>query len=165
MFAPLFNRRFAYAVSLGLIVIAGALSFHSFSRRTSDDGERQPTVIANVNSKHTAPPTVTTIATTAKRENLSVAPTQVGKRAKIVNAQSVAQQRRVRAQRTPPSVEQNLVALTNGTTQQVVAQEIATNGVEAAAQPEVSRIEMQTSDPNIRIIWLAPKAEAMQPLW
>ena len=33
-----------------------------------------------------------------------------------------------------------------------------------AAQPEVSRIEIQTSDPNIRIIWLSPKIEAAQPL-
>jgi hypothetical protein len=35
-----------------------------------------------------------------------------------------------------------------------------------AAQPEVSRIEIQTSDPNIRIIWLSPRAEddAARPL-
>ncbi|MDQ1560223.1 MAG: hypothetical protein QOD32_3283 [Pyrinomonadaceae bacterium] len=33
------------------------------------------------------------------------------------------------------------------------------------AAPEVSRIEIQTSDPNIRIIWLSPKPEpAEQPL-
>jgi hypothetical protein len=32
------------------------------------------------------------------------------------------------------------------------------------ALTEVSRIEIQTSDPNIRIIWLAPGTDSAQPL-
>jgi hypothetical protein len=33
------------------------------------------------------------------------------------------------------------------------------SGATTAAQPGVSRIEIQTSDPNIRIIWLSPGTE------
>jgi hypothetical protein len=44
------------------------------------------------------------------------------------------------------------VAATNTTTG-------AGGGAQTAAAPEVSRIEIQTSDPNIRIIWLSPPTE------
>jgi hypothetical protein len=46
-------------------------------------------------------------------------------------------------------------------------EQIASIGGDATdAAPEVSRIEIQTSDPNIRIIWLSPKPEdaVEQPL-
>jgi hypothetical protein len=70
--------------------------------------------------------------------------------------------------RTPSTVRRNPLAPVSGATERANAQEIATtngSGGEMNAQPEVSRIEIQTSDPNIRIIWLTPATETpAQPL-
>jgi len=57
---------------------------------------------------------------------------------------------------------------TGGTKQATSPQELATGssggGGAATAQTEVSRIEIQTSDPNIRIIWLSPVTDSASPL-
>jgi hypothetical protein len=48
-------------------------------------------------------------------------------------------------------------------TEQIASHNVGSAPIDA---PEVSRIEIQTSDPNIRIIWLSPKPDdaATQPL-
>ena len=51
------------------------------------------------------------------------------------------------------------------TAQTVATKSAVAGGVVTDTQPEVSRIEIQTADPDIRIIWLLPAAgDATQPL-
>ncbi|HKP72286.1 MAG TPA: zf-HC2 domain-containing protein [Pyrinomonadaceae bacterium] len=162
-FASLFNTRLAYAAALAVLVIAGALSLRNFSRRTTGDDAQQPAVVAVVNNNRAPAPTETpTIPKLTGRESLNVTTPRVERRERAERTQRATRRSPAQARQTPPHVEQNLVASTNAATRRVVGQEIA--GGEASAKPEVSRIEIQTSDPNIRIIWLAAKTDAPEPL-
>ena len=178
-FASLLNARFAYAAMLALIVAAvAALSLHSYVGRKSE--------IASVNDEHRGTPAATPVSkiTTTSRDARSVDPGEKNL-AETVNAGS-------RQLAKPPSLKRHINnanaqnatgrslnlansapvhARRNPLAPPVAApgerkEEIATssNGVTNAA-PEVSRIEIQTSDPNIRIIWLSPKPDAVtEPL-
>ncbi|MBI1763167.1 MAG: zf-HC2 domain-containing protein [Acidobacteria bacterium] len=44
-----------------------------------------------------------------------------------------------------------------------VAQNMSVTNSAPVPEPEMMRMEIQTADPNIRIIWLTPKATAMNP--
>lgn len=61
-----------------------------------------------------------------------------------------------------------VVAAATAATQRANARELAASGGRAGAagaQPEISSIEIQTADPNIRIIWLSANTEdAVRPL-
>lgn len=187
-FYRFFNTRLAYAASLSLLLIAAALTLHSYVRRTSEDGERAP-VIANVERERPTPPTAlktpqaawpesderrtarpfkesARVATSkARRATKSSLP---GVRTGIENARNKAKAVLPFAPHTPPAVGRNPHALTVAAAGRAKAEEInagSGNNGETNAPPEVSRIEIQTSDPNIRIIWLSRGVEdSAQPL-
>lgn len=110
-----------------------------------------------------------------KGSQLANLPSSPKRRAKEDNVRNEAQRSVNLAEHTPSRAQQNPLApiiapppqntAVNATAN---AQEIARGGGDgggATDAPEVSRIEMQTSDPNIRIIWLSPRPDAVvQPL-
>ncbi|MDQ1610173.1 MAG: hypothetical protein QOG00_104, partial [Pyrinomonadaceae bacterium] len=66
--------------------------------------------------------------------------------------------------RAPSTAVRNPTTMVAAATARANAEASAATGAsnsseQATAAPEVSRIEIQTSDPNIRIIWLSPVAE------
>jgi anti-sigma factor RsiW len=93
-------------------------------------------------------------------------------RANVEQARSVSSRSLHTTTRAPANARLNPPAPTvaaraaRGNTGEIAAKRSVGRGNETkAAQPEVSRIEIQTSDPNIRIIWLSPHAEdAARPL-
>jgi hypothetical protein len=180
-FASLFNARFAYAASLGLLVATvAALSLQSYLGRKSTDGaagnlladtklERPVRPQATGDGRETSSP-----ADEAAREN--------GRRGAQQAAQSSSPRRhavtdgntRNETQRSvnlakhapPPQVRRNsrapIVAAPGKHVEEIAR---SSSSGETSAAPEVSRIEIQTSDPNIRIIWLSPKPDDIaQPL-
>jgi hypothetical protein len=185
-FASLFNARFAYAASLAFVVAAfAALSLHSYIGRESLDVAR-PDLIANANRECIGTPAVTPapFSTQAKgdgRQTLSLASetTRETKNAGERSAKSSSPPRRVKhgnaqnatgrsvdlTKHAPDHVQRNSLAPTIAATTANAAESARSSG-ETEAAHEVSRIEMQTSDPNIRIIWLSPKPDdaTAQPL-
>jgi hypothetical protein len=188
VFAPLFNMRFnmrfAYAASLVLIVAAvAALSLYSYVGRKPD--------IANVNREHIGTPGATPVPTrtTASNDGRSVdpgeetlaeakskesrqtakplsLPRRVNSSSSNGNAQNETQRSLNLVKDAPARVRRNPPA-PSVAAPDVQTAEIAnnSNGVATNAAPEVSRIEIQTSDPNIRIIWLSPRPDAVtEPL-
>ena len=187
-FARFFNARFAYAASLALIVIcAAALSLHTLLSGASTTDEQRQKMIANTNGTFNAPPRArpTSHATQAVNDGRQTSPrnnerarmmTPGGegaakrplpkRRAGAYNSQNAAPQRVTVVKRLPSPVRRNPLAPSAIITGPPRTVEMAMSGRDGtAAQPEVSRIEIQTSDPNIRIIWLSPGAgDATQPL-
>lgn len=158
-FASLFNTaRFAYAASLVLIIAAvAALSLYSYLGRKSEDAARPQNVIADVNRERTGTPSATA--------------TPLSTQAPTGGARQTVRQRRVdllkhtpaHAKRNPPAPE--IVAAPGEHAAEIARNSSGNSGGETTVAPEVSRIEIQTSDPNIRIIWLSPKPDAVaQPL-
>ncbi|HJR05742.1 MAG TPA: zf-HC2 domain-containing protein [Pyrinomonadaceae bacterium] len=158
IFASLFNARFAYAASLVFVALAFALAFHTYTRRTSDDSARDK-MIADANREPAAQPTATTQTATTSLPK---------RRATDESAQNGVRPSFALTRRTPQRVKRNSPAPNVARATQANKEELAARGkttTAEAAQSEVSRIEIQTSDPNIRIIWLAPKPDAVtQPL-
>lgn len=181
VFASLFNARFVYAASLVLIVAAvAALSLYNYVERKSE--------IATANRERTETPEATPVptGTTASNDGGSVDPgektveeTKSGgsrQTAKSLflkrrpnsggNAQNETQRSLNLANNAPVHVKRNPRAPVVAAPDEHTA-EIATinSGGATDAAPEVSRIEIQTSDPNIRIIWLSPRPDAVtEPL-
>lgn len=183
--ASLFNPRFAYATALALLFITvAALSLQSNVGRKSE--------IAKATDGHNVTPAATpvSIRTTASVEGRTVAPvektvagnTGAGSRQtekplplkRRANSSSgggnaenetrrslnFASNAPVRARRNPLAP---LVAARDERKEEIARSN--SNGGAAAVAPEVSRIEIQTSDPNIRIIWLSPRPDAVtEPL-
>ncbi|HYO99881.1 MAG TPA: zf-HC2 domain-containing protein [Pyrinomonadaceae bacterium] len=185
-FASLFNARLAYAASLAFIVLAAALALHSYTRRTSDDSARDK-ITANVNLERAAPPGATPETTRATRrgddpQTLSSinerARDRAGKGARAAVKSSLPKRGTIEGnardavrpdfgltKHTPSRVERNSLAPNLARRAQPNAEELAVRDVTETAESEVSRIEIQTSDPNIRIIWLSPRPDAVaQPL-
>lgn len=185
-FASLFNARFAYAASLALFVVAvGALSLQSYVGRKFVE-EAQRNMIADVNLARNGTPSATPVPTQATTggEQPSSAPFKEaakhtasrGVRASKPLPPSVSRhanrdrdgsalQRSVdSAERAPVRARRNPLAPSERANAEN-PEEIARAGGATNEAAEVSRIEIQTSDPNIRIIWLSPKPDAVaQPL-
>lgn len=188
-FASLFNVRFAYAASLALIVATvAALSLQSYLGRKSTDGAAEK-MLADAKLEHTmrpqaTPPTASTQATgdgretpapfdEAARENgrrgaqrVAQSPSTQRRAVNNGNAQSETQRSVNLAKNAPLPVRRNSRAPIVSAPDKRV-EEIARSSVGNVTNdaPEVSRIEIQTSDPNIRIIWLSPKpVDIAQPL-
>lgn len=185
-FASLFNARFAYAASLALIVaIVGALSLQSYVGRKFEE-EAQRNMIADVNDARTGTPSATPVptqATTGDEQPSSAPfkeaaeqtasrgaraskplPPSVQRHANHDQAGSATQRSVDVAERAPERAGRNPLALPERATAEN-PEEIARTGGATHEVTEVSRIEIQTSDPNIRIIWLSPKPDAVaQPL-
>lgn len=181
----IFDMRLAYAASLALLFVVAALSLHSYMRRAPEEGARPKTI---ANAKHERPAIPATIKTQPAsrpdandRQTPPTAREATGaeRRAKSKSSPQVPRENIERAgnkattvapgeRRTPLHGGRNprapIVAATARAN--VVEMAAATTGLgETNTRPEVSRIEIQTSDPNIRIIWLSPVAEdAARPL-
>jgi hypothetical protein len=186
-FFTLFDARLAYAASLVLFFIAAALALHSYTRGASEEGARQQQqqLIADANRERTATPAAINIRPSAQpgddkrptprpsQESARRAPLNVPRaaaksplpaaRLKIESAHNEARPGLPSTGHAPSHVKRNPHAPVVGAMPSAhTAAEIAATraGVGTSAPPEVSRIEMQTSDPNIRIIWLSPETEA-----
>jgi hypothetical protein len=191
IFASLFNARFAYAASLAFVIIAATLALYSYTRRTSDDGARDKMIAganrADVNRERDAQPTATTETARAARGSepqtsstmKEAVKETIDEGSRLASKSSPRGQRSLRngaqdgerpsfalTRHTPSGVKRNPLAPSVARTIRPKKEELAARSetTAEAAQPEVSRIEIQTSDPNIRIIWLASKAEAAEPL-
>lgn len=188
-FASLFNSRLVYAASLALIIIAATmLSLHGYFNRTARESTPQK-IMAHANRQPPATPTATATPETTQATSDHDRPTLIAvdkvagartgggideqkspspqRRTRNENSRSGTQTGLVLTKHEPSPVRRNPLAPTVAATSQANVAEIAPvgNSGAAVAQAEVSRIEIQTSDPNIRIIWLSPKAEnAAQPL-
>lgn len=178
-FSRLFDARLAYAASLSLLVIAAALALHSYPRRTSEGGARERMIAAveserppaspatRENPQTTAPgddgrtssrPSHERVKTSGERRANRLSPPRPG--ANIEKARKALPPGLNTTSRTPSTARQHPHALNVAATERAHAQEInAGDGGANNASPEVSRIEIQTSDPAIRIIWLSPRAE------
>lgn len=188
VFAALRGARFAYAASLALIVVAvAALSLHSYVGRKSKDDARTQNLIADVNGERSARPatTATPVSTqakgderqtrspvheirreTASRESQAATSPSPRRRVNDGNSQTGAVRGLDTVKHTPSHARRNPLAPIVAATAEH-AEEVASGGAggETNAAHEVSRIEIQTSDPNIRIIWLSPKPDGVaQPL-
>jgi hypothetical protein len=176
----LFDMRLAYAASLALLFIVAALSLHSYTRRAPEEGARQE-MIANAN--HQRPSIPATIKTppasrpdandrqtprparepareTTGRERRASKSSPLVPRENIERAGNKATTGARGERRTPLHDGRNSPAPIVAATAQANVLEVAATGIGGTnARPEVSRIEIQTSDPNIRIIWLSPVAE------
>lgn len=145
-FAPRFGRSFAYvAASLALLALIGVLAWHVQNQPARD----KDTLIA----KGTPEPTP---AATPER---------------LASPTSGTEQRSDQAPRIrqaiykPPHVHRHTPRIVEPTQAVVIHTPVPTLTPaphDAAPQtaPEVARIEMQTADPNIRIIWLASQPVA-----
>lgn len=188
-FASLFNTRFAYAASLVLIfATVAALSLHSYIARKSVGVARPPDMIASGNDAHTGTPAATPVATikTAGSDGLPVEPVEQHRAAttsgdsrhaektlslkRRANSSSSAQNEPQRslnfANNAPIHAKHNPPAPVVAVPDERTGEIAKSNGSAATnVAPEVSRIEIQTSDPNIRIIWLSPRPDAVtEPL-
>jgi hypothetical protein len=185
-FTALRGARFAYAASLALAVVAvAALSLHSYVGQKSKDGARTQNLLADVKGERRARPATmaTPISTQARgderqtrspvhevRRETASRESQVAasprRRAYEGNSQTGAVRSSYTTKHTPSHARRNpLTPIVAATAEH--AEEIASGGAgsETNAAPKVSRIEIQTSDPNIRIIWLSPKPDGVaQPL-
>lgn len=194
-FASFFNARFIYAASLALIVFTvGALSLHSYVGRKSDAVEHE-NMSAQLKRERAGTPAATVAqestpaaheSTPAKggaaqvpspfdetaRENRNrgaraTPSSSQPRRANGGNAQNETARSVNPANHAPAHARRNplapAVAVPDDHTEQIAS---SRGGGETRDAPEVSRIEIQTSDPNIRIIWLAPRPDdaAAQPL-
>ena len=181
-----FGARFAYAASLVLLALAAALALHAYMRRTPEGGARQ-NVIADAKREQSPAPPMSESSPAARprsgdvqtpRPLVESARGTTGKARRAAkssfpqpgaNDESAQNGSPARSQTTSRMLATNarkpLVPATAATARKRIAEMAATvnssNGVSGGttAQPGVSRIEIQTSDPNIRIIWLSPGTE------
>ena len=183
--ASFFQWRPAYTASLALLIIAVMLSLHVHLRRTMSDTRQKSVLLApNVNREFTAtpvqrPPVTSnqtdernrqtirsqdeTAATTARQRRI-IAPTQFATRHPgSKSAPGATRQRPAQQKKWQPASaasELTFIASAANAMHQAIAQPTTPGNGLISASSEVSRIEMQTSDPNIRIIWLSPAAAA-----
>jgi hypothetical protein len=187
-FPRLFNARLAYAASLAVLIIVAALALHSYPRRTPEEGAQRKMIATANHAEPATPATINTAQPTRPRSDDLPTPSSFDERARATankerrapksllpttranteRARNEAQPRLSLAQSMPSRLARNPPMQTAAATARANAGEVAPAFVGAGASdatPEVSRIEMQTSDPNIRIIWLSPaKEETARPL-
>ena len=163
-FAPRFNRQVVYvAASVALLALVGALAWQIAAHHSG----RKQTIIANANTVvETATPTPKVIETPTPVN--SPVPAPMLRRAPVLRRH--AEQRQSVASNTMPSRTPREVNRPEfqpeptPTPQQGVAQvNAAQQTVATSSSAEVARIELQTADPNIRIIWLAQQPTDVQP--
>jgi hypothetical protein len=150
-----FQWRTATAFALALLIVAGAFSFALYRSLQQSDasllvidksmGDLSPlygveAARTGYDSQNLSARQAGFTATTAARNNLGRRP--------VRGAQATAQPESSNAQSTDNATS---TAEARQTTQ-AASENAATAPVQA-----VARMEIQTSDPNIRIIWLAPK--------
>jgi len=147
------TRRPLMALAAGLLIVLGMVALYIYQARAKIN----TSVIAQEakpppSNEHASPPTIgPEAAPGATLGGLSV-------------SQNISHRLRVRDRRqnlTSHAVERTVAAHSNGITEPVAAIEQRLSSDNANASKDVSqdklRIEIQTGDPNIRIIWFAPK--------
>ena len=187
-FFTLFDARLAYAASLVLFFIAAALALHSYTRGASEEGaQQQQQLIAATNRGRTATPAMSETPPSAQPgddKRPTPRPAHESARGASSNARRGAAKSslpaaRVHIERARNEAQPGLPSTSHAPYQvkrnphaTVIAATLTTRAAEemaatlagvrigTSAPRGVSRIEMQTSDPNIRIIWLAPETEA-----
>lgn len=173
--AALFGRRLAYATTFAVALIALALALQHFRNSVREtpqelahgrqntnapkqDRQRESEASPQLNAKKNEPtPKLTYTATIPRREpTRRDAPER--RRDPIPTPAMRDNESAMIAQVSPSSINDAHEASESASPANVLVPSTAT------AAPEVSRIEIQTADPNIRIIWLAPqKSEAPNP--
>ncbi|HEV2802005.1 MAG TPA: zf-HC2 domain-containing protein [Pyrinomonadaceae bacterium] len=173
--------RLAYAASLGCLILAAALALDSYMRRTpTNDAQRQ--TIAAAAPEQTATPAALKTPPPVQTKSRAAQASQPSEEPARSNANGlhfrVAVSPRVNATNdTPMHARRKRLAPSTAAPEREVKTEtagtnVASNAggmmsaqseISSAAQPDISRIEIQTSDPNIRIIWLAPQTEESKP--
>jgi hypothetical protein len=154
VFAPLRNRRFAYAVAFALLCICGALAWraHEQQQRRSEPQFVQIEV---------RPQPAPSNAPSPSQPAPSAAPRREQEPSRVYAAFSPTRKRttvRRLAPATPSAARDENIAALNA-----AAQATPEADVHAIVASQVARIELQTADPNIRIIWLAPEPAAANP--
>jgi anti-sigma factor RsiW len=162
--ASLFGRRLIYAASLALLLVACGLALYHF-RGGANESPQDMAKDRHEKREQSHPRQADMPSPPPRIENQENAPLTV-----LAN-ESPRKRRRVFFE--PAAVNRTVASrqtdFTQSESMQVASMPGATAAVgstNAASQPapEVSRIEIQTADPNIRIIWLAPqKPEAPKP--
>jgi hypothetical protein len=163
LFAAAGGRRLAYAASFALALVACALAIHFHLRRAADAPQSPvaslPTDVREVatpapvpKSREHEPQPTTTPRDIERRKPRPRLQQGAGSLRKALNFPRHA--RREAAGRE----------LTAGATPEREPRRSAAGTVMPSKSGEIARIEIQTADPNIRIIWLTPQeAEAPAP--
>lgn len=185
-FTGRFGARLVYAASLVSLALAAALALDAYMRRTPEGGARQnvfadakrvqPPTPALLESSDAARPRSDDVPTPRPSGEFARGTTGKARRAakssftqrgvNIESAQNGSPARLRMTSRTPATTNARdtlapttAVASVRGSVAEMAAAgEGGRSGV-TTAQAGVSRIEIQTSDPNIRIIWLSPATE------
>ena len=156
-FAPRRNLHLAFvAATVALLCVVGALAWRTHVERQQApataqvDANGDPPIVPEREPQ--TPPTPI-----ASPENEQVRPRQ----------QRMPNRPRLRGRRTPTEGAPTVLARNTPATGQPAASVRDTTtmpgGAPVAAEAQVARIELQTADPNIRIIWLTAQPAADQP--
>ncbi len=150
-FVPHLNRPLAFAASVALLCLFAALAYQFVFKRDADQSHEQ----AIRNEQHSPSPSAPRQAAAPARlkENEMARDPQPSHDSPV--------------NRRPLPLPALVPQLRDEQTQSVAIRPESTPPSAAGAQTtpaeEISRIEIQTADPNIRIIWLTPKADASAP--
>lgn len=151
-----FLHRPALAASVAIFVVIGAISFALYRSQTR---ESAPLVAVEGEFSEVNPNSFIEDASPQKSNDLTVSkPDGIGARRTPYTASRKEARRSVQ-----PSVQEgSVLPETQDTTAANTASSASPNtsrndGVSAEAPPVIARMEIQTSDPNIRIIWLGRK--------
>ncbi|MBA3713440.1 MAG: zf-HC2 domain-containing protein [Pyrinomonadaceae bacterium] len=172
----LFRAPLTYAASGALLLIVGALAFGIYySSTTVDRPVSGSTAASNVSTEETGaspktdqPPDAPAPVIIPQRKSPESHATKYAKAAhssppqrpcEVLTEQATPQVTAPHIEAADVSVANVMTALTEASDvsdPDSASAEVANAGLTESA-PEMLRIELQTSDPNIRIIWLSPK--------
>ena len=159
-FDRLWGRRWLYAASIAVLVIATLTLqyFRSVPRQTSTDLVTTPQM---------SPQTITVKADPSSRKSSSAA---ANPRLGLAAMDSRQRNRKIESVRKPEAPNSGIARdarreiapeTANLASSPLEAVALSDRSAKSSSGPasssEVSRIEIQTADPNIRIIWLAPR--------
>ncbi len=157
---PAWNSRFAFAASMALLLLAVASAFLFYRQQKGPSPKSGPVAIEN-NNPAGQPESKQTIAPHSRQQSDN---SRVVKRSpKSYKSTGKAPTTKTNLNESPQfeiqPVEPDLIAQAPTTTEPPTAQpiDIQSSNNDLAENENMLRIEIQTADPNIRIIWFAPK--------
>ena len=160
-FDALSGRRLAYATSFALVLFAAALAFNFYTRRTTD-APQSPLANNAVDVRDAATPAPVSSPDAGERQ--PTPPTVQPRGGAGRGPQSKAQVAAGKLRRTL-TLQASTSRATQGRGRELIAgaspqpspRQVALAEAQLTKSGEVARIEIQTTDPNIRIIWLTPQ--------
>ncbi|MDQ3649168.1 MAG: zf-HC2 domain-containing protein [Acidobacteriota bacterium] len=181
-FSNLFRAPLTYAASGALLLMVGALAFGLYYSSTTVDrpaGELAAALIVSTEGmraspKTDQPPDAPAPVIISRRNSPK---SHATKHAKAAHSSLPQRPRGVSTEQATPQVtaphteaaDVSVANVMRASTEAldvfdsgIASTEVANAGLTESA-PEMLRIELQTSDPNIRIIWLSPKNGKVQP--